>query len=212
MPIQKVITALGLLAATLAGSATQTQENQAAQERVMAVATQYADAQTVAIGYVDLGEEWIDLWEAMFTEAASGERTTEMDAQTASAREMLKHLRSAGARELVILMSLSDAHAEGGPLVVITREEIPDASVKLAGLIEMGPKQGPWRVAVDIRREMLLVGMPAVVERYKKLQSVPRPDLLGPLEKLLEPSTEGKPTAGLVLSPGSDARRVVREL
>src|SRR5690606_31941572 len=118
-----------------------------------------------------------------------------------------------GARELVVLMSLSDAHAEGGPLLVITREENPDARVKLEGLLEAGfPQLGPWRVAIDTQRQRLLVGMPAVVERYKKLQSVPRPDLLGSLEKLLEQSTEGKPATGLVFSPGSDARRVVREL
>ena len=72
------------------------------------------------------------------------------------------------------------------------------------------PPGTPNAPEIDVvrRGDLVLIGLKPTVVRYSSLKPSPRPELVEPLTKL---SSDGAVIAG-VFCPGSDFRRVVREL
>lgn len=215
-----VLFACVFTAATL--TAQEPERDTSAHDRLRTAAEHYVGANTLAVGYVDVDPAWVesaeDVLKRYIGEAASEEPAAEA---LHVAQAMIAGVRSAGAREAMVVVAIEDLVMRGGPLVVITTTG-GDAERKVVavakGLREMG---GPWQglVVVGDGNGNLLVGTEQVVERYRELKPIERADLIEPLIKTLESGRGedarhgGSSTSGaIVVAPSDDARRVIREL
>jgi hypothetical protein len=128
----------------------------------------------------------------------------------AAAKAMLDGLRTAGVRTIYLVAGMGDVHARGGPLAIIPLPASAQTTVRgqIQALVEGMSRGVP---AIRFERHAsgpLVVGSSFAVDRYSLLLSTERPDLTAPLSRL---AADGA-TAVLVLAPGQDSRRVIREL
>ncbi len=136
----------------------------------------------------------------------------------AMAGRFADQFRDAGGQSLYLLAGLGDVHIGGGPLVITTtrpgghpeaiEQFFRDTIKDLAN--HTSPVAKPIIQQMDVQRKgsAVLVGMKATVARYLDVKPAARNDLIVPLTRL---SSEGALGAA-IFCPGSDFRRVVREL
>jgi hypothetical protein len=127
--------------------------------------------------------------------------------------------RDAGGQSVYVLAGLSDVHINGGPLIIATTqqesrsEEVHKFFETLVKQISENPSYTTISNSIkqlDVQQKggVVLIGTKSTVARYLHLNSSPRTDLLDPLSRL---GGEGA-VAAAVFCPGTDFRRVVREL
>jgi hypothetical protein len=203
--------ASGALAQEPAGEA-----DTARRDRVIAAAAPYIDGETFAIAYFDLDTAWVDGTQKMIP-TLLGAEGNKMAAHPgfAIARQMVKQLEDAGAEEMVVMMSLLDLHASGGPVAIVTTSD-PAKSHKVEELVKAFisfDKRNENVRAVSLRdaRGSVVVASQTILDRVQASKPVERPHLTLPLSQLLEDNRSAG-EAGIVISMGNDARRVVREL
>lgn len=122
---------------------------------------------------------------------------------TRQAISKLRELRDFGAAEIVLVVAIEDLTMNHGPLLVT---KFPDAAAAAKARDWVQPRlQMTPGVEARLSGSMLLVATTATLDRYEKLTPAPRTDLVDPV-------TEDGATFAAVLSPGADARRVLREL
>lgn len=186
--------------------------------RVLNAVNHYTDASTLAVGYADLDPTWIEGVQTEIVKRLGEEQGGEIAANPGFGvtRTLVGGLRASGAREAVVLLGADDIQLQGGPLVVVTCALPGDAAKVqplLGGLVEMsGENELSIPTLLDGRGNVLL-GTRATVERYQKLAVTARTDLTIPLGKKLDEALIAKlATSAVVVAPGSDVRRVIREL
>jgi hypothetical protein len=143
---------------------------------------------------------------------------------------LLQRMKQAGVEGVYIVGGLGDIRAGGGPIGIATtapngdlqkvEQLFRDLVVELGSMAGAAPgkdQQTPaeafrqrfgFELEVARKGNVVVVGPKLSVERYVALKSLPRKELLEPLEKLVD---EGA-TIAAVFCPGSDYRRVSREL
>ncbi len=126
---------------------------------------------------------------------------------------VIKSLQSAGVVDAYVVLGLADLHKNGGPLLVLTAKTDQDRAA-VASVLEGLAKQiaaNPAMPKLAIRPHgptTLLVGFEPVVARYESVKPIDRANLIKPLERL---NADGA-AASVVVAPGADFRRVIREL
>ncbi len=133
----------------------------------------------------------------------------------ALAEGLVQRFRQAGGQDLYVVVGLGDIHIGGGPLGIATTRP-GQHSEKVEQLIRdsirefggAGPRDAGAQIDVLRKGDVVLVGTKSTVARYAALKSSPRTDLIEPLATLIE----GGAMAAGVFCPGSDYRRVSREL
>jgi hypothetical protein len=170
----------------------------------------YLDGGAFLVASLDLDDATSDesrQWLIATIEAAApalGSGDATMPAMiTRQAISQLRELRDLGAAEIVLVVAIEDLTMNHGPLLVT---KLPDEAAAAKGRDWLQPrlKMTPG-VEARLSGSMLLVATTATLDRYEKLTPVPRTDLVDPV-------TEDGATFAAVLSPGADARRVLREL
>lgn len=122
---------------------------------------------------------------------------------TRQAISKLRELRDFGAKDIGLVVAIEDLTMNHGPLLVT---KFPDAAAAAKARDWVQPRlQMTPGVEARLSGSMLLVATTATLDRYEKLTPAPRTDLVDPV-------TEDGATFAAVLSPGADARRVLREL
>lgn len=203
---------------TASSALSQESDNTAARQRVLAAVNRYTDASTLAVGYIDLDPSWVEGVQTELVKQLGDERGGELASNPGLGvtRTLIAGIRASGAREAVVVAGVGDIHPQRGPLVLLTMNEPGDAARVLPlvqGLVEMsGQNESIVPTKLDGHGN-LVMGTKATVERYLSLAATDRPDLTGPLgKKLNEATVRGDASAAVVVAPGSDARRVIREL
>ena len=131
---------------------------------------------------------------------------------------VVQRFQTAGGEAIYVVAGLSDLPGNGPLGIATTRPSQDPAKVEQlirALLLELGSMAGmppgtPDTPKIDVvrRGDLVVIGLKPTVVRYSSLKPSPRPELVEPLRKL---SSDGAVIAG-VFCPGSDFRRVVREL
>lgn len=141
---------------------------------------------------------------------------------------VIKRFQEAGGQSVYVVAGLADLRVGGGPLAIATCQRGKGADVErlfqdlkceqmaLFGLTggAANTPAGVFRNSVAdqfqfVRKgDRVLIGTKSTVARYAALKSSPRPDVVDPLAKLVGNGA----VAAAVFCPGSDYRRVVREL
>jgi len=126
---------------------------------------------------------------------------------------MIHRFKEAGGESLYVIAGLGDIRAGGGPIGIATTRpgaNAADLEKLFRDLIrEVSPASGQsWELDVVRKGDAVLIGSKSSVARYAALKASPRTELLEPLAKLV---ADGAKIAA-VFSPGSDYRRVSREL
>jgi hypothetical protein len=131
---------------------------------------------------------------------------------------VVQRFQAAGGEAIYVVAGLSDLPGNGPLGIATTRPGQDPAKVEQlfrALLLELGSMAGmppgtpnAPEIVVVRRGDLVLIGLKPTVARYSSLKPSPRPELVDPLTKL---SSDGAVIAG-VFCPGSDFRRVVREL
>lgn len=135
-------------------------------------------------------------------------------AEPAAVGKAIGSLNAAGAERAFVVMGLGDLYLNGGPLLVVTADlDHPPSGVEavLQRLSNEIAAVNPALPNFGVRRHgsrSVLFGPEQTVARYAAIIASERSDLVEPLHQL---SAEGA-TVALVFSPGSEFRRVVREL
>lgn len=168
----------------------------------------YLDDGTLLVASLDLDEatstdstQWL-----IATIEAAGPALGDAATPAACARQVIaqvRELRDFGVQEIGLVLTVDDLLMNHGPLVFT---KLPDeaAAAKARDWLQTR-LQAMKGVETRLSGSMLLVGTTATQDRYAKLTPAARPDLVDAL---------GAENAALaaVLSPGADARRVLREL
>ncbi len=170
----------------------------------------YLDDGTFLVASLDLDDatsaesaQWlIATIEAAAPVLGSGDATMPLMI-TRQAISQLRELRDFGAKDIGLVLAIEDLTMNHGPLLVT---KLPDeaAAAKARDWLQPRLQMTPG-VKARLSGSMLLVATTATLDRYEKLTPAPRPDLV-------DPATEDGATLAAVLSPGADARRVLREL
>jgi hypothetical protein len=170
----------------------------------------YLDDGTFLVASLDLDDatstesaEWLTATiEAAAPALGSGDAT--MPAMiTRQAISQLRELRDFGAKDIGLVVAIEDLTMNHGPLLV-TKLSDEVAAAKARDWVQPRLQMTPG-VEARVSGSMLLVGTVATLDRYEKLTPAPRPDLV-------DPAIEDGVTFAAILSPGADARRVLREL
>lgn len=213
-------------ACVIASSAlSQESDNTAARQRVLAAVNRYTDASTLAVGYIDLDPSWVEGVQTELVKQLGDERGGDLASNHSFglARTLLAGAKASGGREVIVIASVSDVNPNRGPLVIVTSQDEGDDKrihALVGGMVEIiAHSMGLHHLNTTTLPASLdghgnvLVGTPRTVERYLSLAPTDRPDLTGPLgRKLDEATARGDASAAVVVAPGSDARRVIREL
>jgi hypothetical protein len=125
--------------------------------------------------------------------------------------QLAREIHKVGVDSIYAVAGLEDANEQGSPLLIFQVRQgasAKDVVVKVKSL--MVPLSPPgWTLETrEAGENSVLVGRTATLDRYSKLASSDRDDLISPLSKL---SGDGAVLAA-VFCPGPDFRRVVREL
>lgn len=170
----------------------------------------YLDDGTFLVASLDLDDASSDesaKWLIATIEAAApalGSGDATMPAMiTRQAISQLRELRDFGAKDIGLVVAIEDLTMNHGPLLVT---KLPDeaAAAKARDWLKLRLQMAPG-VEARLSGSVLLVAMAATLDRYAELKPTSRPDLVESL------ATENA-TLAAVLSPGADARRVLREL
>lgn len=170
----------------------------------------YVNNDTFAAAYINLGAANVvqlsgDLLKYL---PANAEVAGPWMAGTAVADGFVRQFQQAGGAGAYLVAGLSDVRQSGGPLAIVTAK--PGQSIdKVEKLVQDLLRQFDVRdVAAQRQGDVVIIGSKLNVERYAKLQSAERADLVEPLGKLADEKT----LLAAVFCPGPDFRRVVREL
>lgn len=172
----------------------------------------YMNGDTFVAGYVDL---------AAMPKGASSKLLPPALRENDSAQVVLAvlqgiestadEIQQAGVDAAYMMVGLEDISKIGGPLLVFKLRQGSEPNKVVEALNGIIRKAGPFTAGAAVRAtggDLVLMGRPATLDRYAALAKAERPDLLNPLAKL---ASEGA-VAAVVGCPGSDFRRVVREL
>ncbi|QDV77214.1 DUF1559 domain-containing protein [Botrimarina mediterranea] len=122
---------------------------------------------------------------------------------TRQAISQLRELRDFGVKEIGLVVAIEDLTMNHGPLLVT---KLPDeaAAMKVRDWLQPRLQMTPGFEA-RLSGSTLLVATTATLDRYAKLTPAARPDLA-------DAHSSANAALSAVLSPGADARRVLREL
>jgi len=211
---------IGIALACVTASSALAQESSktSARDRVLAAASHYTDASTLAVGYVALDPAWVEGVQSELVKRLGVEQGGELASNPGLGvtRTLIAGIRASGGREAVVVVGVGDIHPLRGPLILLTTNEPSDAAKVLPlmqGLVEMSSQNEAIIPTTLDGHGNVVMGTKATVERYLSLAATKRPDLMGPLgKKLDEALVGGAASAAVVVAPGSDVRRVTREL
>ncbi len=122
-------------------------------------------------------------------------------------------LRTAGAREAVLIAGVHDLTPQTGPLLVLTVDK-PDRAAPLGQAVTawttpgLNPMKGIGTRVVD---DLVLIGQQATIEHYVQLEPAERPEL-DVREPIRQADDGSGPWAVMVAAAGGDTRRVIEAL
>lgn len=170
-----------------------------------AIVAPYLDGETLAVARVDLRK--LDVPAAIKTlgtiaPAGDAEFAKHLPEIERLATGLLKMLTQAGFHELYFVFSLADLRP-GGPPVIVVAPLQADADVSKAPQV----LRDVLRLnAMEFRNRTIVAGSPETLDRLKKLQAVPRPEVLKGFQRT------GDAALQVILAPSDDTRRVLREM
>lgn len=185
-------------------------------ERVASSLTPYLDENTLAVAAVKLNGRWMtEVGKLVHDLNGGADYSIEGHPPAALIRDATESLHQAGGRELALVVGMYDLSPATLPMFVVTTdqaEQVPtvaayagDVIKKLPGVLsdmDVVPHEGS-----------VLIGSRSTLDRYQQLRATPRRDLLQPLEDLLNAELQtDRARMGLIVSPGVEARRVLRAL
>lgn len=135
--------------------------------------------------------------------AATPQGATPVGVMLREAVGVLRELHQKGATSVALVAGVDDVRPDFGPLLLVRVEDAANLNAAAAVLAERLASLNATLRATAGRRG-LLIGSQPTLDRYSALQAKPRPDLTRPLT--------GERPFELIVSPGADSRRVIREL
>jgi uncharacterized protein DUF1559 len=167
------------------------------------VVAPFIDEQTLVIGRIELAKIDPGSTVKLLSQIAPAADRSRLAGQAAEieqkAKEILHVLAQAGVVEIYGVVSLADMPKE--PLFVVAPIKAGSDAGKAAGVL----RQVLHFEQSDVRPGVVILGKQSTIERLKTLRPTPRPELAKGFERA------GDSAAQLILSPGDDARRVLRE-
>ncbi len=121
---------------------------------------------------------------------------------------MVRQLQQAGVGNAYLVIGLADIHRGGGPLAIVTARTGQSIETVEQRFRELKQQLGGDYVDIQRKGDFVLIGPKLTVARYVAMKSSDRPDLVTPLLQHVNEHA----MVSVVLCPGSDFRRVVREL
>ncbi|WP_425395781.1 DUF1559 domain-containing protein [Aeoliella sp.] len=189
-----------------------------ANERVKAAVEQLAGDDLLVAAAVELDGRWVTGVQQELAKRL-GEEGNAITGSPAFAMTLgfIESFRSAGAREVVVVLGAGDLNPKAGPIVAITTES-PDQGQRVRQLLEglRAMMPGGPDLAVSQQESLVLVGQKPTVERYAGRERSGPVAAAGQLAALLndanQAAEEHSPALALVVAPGEEPRRVIREL
>ncbi|QDU58787.1 DUF1559 family PulG-like putative transporter [Aeoliella mucimassa] len=185
------------------------------QARVAGAIGQLAGDDTLAVAVVEIDGRWVS---GVQKEVASrvGPEANQLVNSPAYAMGLgfVESFRSAGAKELVIVLGTSDLHPTAGPIAAITTGSPKEAEAVLGLTKSLLPMLGREAQELTLHQldSLVLVGQAASIESYA-VRTDGNAELGKRVADLLgDGDADTAPVAGLVIDPGKDPRRVIREL
>jgi prepilin-type processing-associated H-X9-DG protein len=164
----------------------------------------FLDSEIIAVGHLDIAR--VDTEKLTRQLVADQEDAGEL---SHAISPWLAALQNAGAKEIYLLLSLSDLldPAQMPPPVVVPLADGADAKKIGQLLCGSGNVKGPmaWPTCATVHNAVL-AGCNDALERVRQLKPVQRPELTAAVAAL------GETGADIVLMPTSDHRRVVQEI
>jgi hypothetical protein len=192
-------------------------DNVSSADRVAAIAP-FVSGDTFVVGYVDLGRvESLDGGQLARRLPSLGAMPPTAEVAIRGIMNAAKGLHSAGVEGICVVMGLGDIYVGGGPLIVVAVapgndqqrvENMLQGGAEAFQVAFAGPLRNPKLRVKQYSADAFLVGQQRTLDRYSTAAASARPDLLQPLQTLIEQG------AGLAIvdSSGPDCRRVLREL
>ena len=184
-------------------------------ERVELAASQLVGDDSLAVAVVEIDGQWIAGVQKEVADRLGPDLNPVVNSPAfAVTRGFVESFRSAGAKELVVVVGTSDLNPNIGPIGAITTNS-PDEAKAVAGLtsslLAMAGPDGK-RFKVVPQEAVVLVGLEAAVEKYEN-QAVADSQLASQIAELVaQGESQEPPIVAAVVNPGNDPRRVVREL
>jgi hypothetical protein len=177
-------------------------------DRVGKAITPYLSGDTLAVATAGVDQAWPDAVGDMLVDynIVPESEVATLRKNLGMAKGLLATLHGFGVREVSAVVGASDLRPDAGPLVVVTCVE--PAKDALSMLVDGFVKEAAPPIASRWEGNTLLLGTSYTIDRYSKVEASDR----APLVNVLRSSLADKASAALVIEPGSDARRVLREL
>jgi len=170
-----------------------------------AMVAPFLDHETLAVARVDLRK--IDVAAAVKTlgeiaPAEDAEFAKRLPAFEQMGSGLLQALKQAGIDELYLVFSLSDLRPGTPPLFVVASLKAGADAVKTGQVL----REALRMEATDERDGKIVAGAQATIDRLKKLQPTPRPEIVKGFQRT------GDAALQVIVAPSDDTRRVLREM
>lgn len=193
-------------------------EQTSANERVKSAVGQLAGEDMLVAAAIELDGRWVSGLQQEIAKRV-GEEGNVIAGSPAFAMTLgfIESFRSAGAKELVVVLGASDLNPNAGPIVAIATdspEQARQVQQLFEGLRGMMPKD------VDLasvqQDSLVLLGLKPTVDRYAGREQTNEVAAAEQLAILLgevnQAEGEQTPAFALLVAPGEEPRRVIREL